>query len=271
MSKILLIDDDPQVNEVVKASLEMIGHAVATAEDPETAVQLCAAVKPDLTLVDYMLPNRSGLELMEDLERVHPDSLRCLATGMADFGLLKKALAAGAGSMLSKPYRLADLADLIELAVLLNQALKLESELPDHDSQRVSLICPADKAVDPAVVATLARFAKTHGADAVVGDRILPLIAVELMRNAATHGSADVPEATYRVELNDADDELNLTVGTSGPEFDWQKALARAQSGMQKGKAGGLQLVLALARRFGYGDGGRVAQVVVGKNLAGES
>lgn len=265
MSKILLIDDDPQVNEVVKASLEMMGHSVVAVDDPTLAIEACRISRPDLALVDYMLPNCSGLDLLRQIRDMHPRSLGCLATGMADFSLLRQALAAGAGSMLSKPYRLKDLADLVGLAALLDEALRCESGDVIHPVERVRLLCPATSSVNPSAVAELARFAKQCGAEAAVVERTLPLVAIELMKNAATHGSAGVPSAEYRVELDDAAGGLELTVVNQGPPFDWQKVLARAQTGMQKSRASGLQLVMALARDLTYRVGGREAHAIIAK------
>ena len=110
MSRILLIDDDPQINEVVKATLEMLGHDVTAVEDADQSSRVFSEFRPDLTLVDYSLPGRSGLDLLKELGKERPDAIRFLATGMADFGLLKQAVEAGASSMLCKPYRVSDLA-----------------------------------------------------------------------------------------------------------------------------------------------------------------
>lgn len=266
VSKILLIDDDPQVNEVVKASLELLGHTVVAVEDPAMALETCLAAQPDLTLVDYMLPNCSGLDLLRQIRQAYPRSLGCLATGMADFSLLKQALAAGAGSMLSKPYRLKDLADLVGLAALLDEALRLETvESQESSSPRVSMICHSDGAVDTTVVAALSRFAKTCAAETMVVERTLPLIAIELMKNAATHGSAGVPSPEYQVALDDAGDDLGLSVINHGAPFDWKKVLARAQTGIQKSRASGLQLVMALARELTYRNAGREARAIIAK------
>ena len=265
MSRILLIDDDPQVNEVVKASLEMMGHSVVAVEDPCIALETCLATQPDLTLVDYMLPNCSGLDLLRQIREALPHSLGCLATGMADFSLLKQALSAGAGSMLSKPYRLKDLADLVGLAVLLEESLRLESDGATPAVERVRLTCESDQAIDSGAVAALGRFAKTCAAEPMVIERTLPLIAIELMKNAATHGSAGLSSAHYQVALDDVGDNLELTVANQGAPFNWQKVLARAQTGMQKSRASGLQLVMALAREFTYRDGGREARAMIAK------
>ncbi|MDD5089065.1 MAG: ATP-binding protein, partial [bacterium] len=182
-----------------------------------------------------------------------------------DFGLLKQALSAGAGAMLSKPYRMKDLAELVSLAALLEKSLRLESEETTREAEPVRLWCPSGPTIDSFAVAALSRFAKSRAAEPIVVERTLPLIAIELMENAATHGSAGLSSARYQVMLDDAGDDLELTVTNQGVPFNWQKVLARAKTSMQKSRASGLQLIVALARELTYRDGGREARALIAK------
>ncbi|MFZ5434379.1 MAG: response regulator [Calditrichota bacterium] len=264
MSKILLIDDDNQINEVVKTSLEMLGHAVVTVDQAAHASEASRSVMPDITLVDYVMPGCSGLELLEQLRSEKPDRVHFLATGMADFHLLKQALRAGASSMLSKPYRITDLMELIDLAMLLEQSVQAESEPPVDMPEILSLICPSGPSIKAEDLAQLVQFARIHGTDPLIAGHNLPLIAVSLMKNAGIHGST-TDDSTYSVEMTDIGEKLRLTVVNSGPKFDWRKQLSRAQSIMEKSRASGLQIVLALADRFEYEDDGRIAKVCLRK------
>lgn len=264
MSRILLIDDDPQINEVVKATLELLGHTVAAVEDPGQSQKVFAEFHPDVTLVDYALPGQSGLELLHKLGESRPDAIRFLATGMSDFGLLTQALAAGATSMLCKPYRVTDLVGLIETATLLEAALQAEasSVMPERDE--LILSCPAKNAVQSSDLAQLVHFARAAGCDDDITSRRLPMIACELMRNAATHGSSGT-DADFTVTLRHHEQELELRVQSSGPAFAWEKAMARARAGMGKSRASGLQLVIALSDDLSYENNGRLAYAHIGK------
>jgi CheY-like chemotaxis protein len=258
MSRILLIDDDPQINEVVKATLELLGHTVAAVEDPGQSRKVFAEFHPNITLIDYALPGQSGLVLLHALGENHPDAIRFLATGMSDFGLLKQAMAAGASSMLCKPYRVADLVGLIETATLLEAALQAEASSIAPQCDELHLSCPAAGGVQSADLAQIVHFARSAGCDDDVAFRRLPVVACELMRNAATHGSSGTNDS-FAVELKNRKPDLDLHVQSSGPAFAWEKAIARARAGMGKSRAAGLQLVVALSDHINYDDDGRLA------------
>jgi CheY-like chemotaxis protein len=258
MSRVLLIDDDPQINEVVKAALEVNGHVVEAVEDADQTEQVFAEFQPNLTLVDYSLPGRSGLELVRVLGRDRPGAIRFLATGMADFGLLRQAVAAGASSMLCKPYRISDLAGLLETATLLEVAMAAEKASDVRASDNLRLECPAHEPVRSDDLARLMAFARVCGGDEDFALRRLPIVACELMRNAATHGSAGT-DSTFRVEVSNHWRNLQMRVRNSGPAFAWERAIARARVGINKSRASGLQLVLALTDELYYENEGRVA------------
>ena len=268
MSRILLIDDDPQINEVVTATLELLGHTVVALENPALCRNTFAEFKPDVTLVDFALPGKSGLELLQELGENHPDAIRFLATGMSDFGLLKQAMAAGATSMLCKPYRVADLVGLIETASLLEAALQAETTAIEPESCELHLSCRAKDLVQSADLAQLIRFARAHGCDDDMVCRRLPVVACELMRNAAMHGSMGMDD-NFSIDLKNRDVTLDLQIRSPGPGFAWEKALARARSGMGKSRASGLQLAVALSDHLNYEDDGCLACAQFKKLAAG--
>jgi two-component system phosphate regulon response regulator PhoB len=69
MPKILIVDDEPAIREMVKFSLESAGFEVAEAGYADQARDQIADNRPDLMLLDWMLPGRSGLELALELRR----------------------------------------------------------------------------------------------------------------------------------------------------------------------------------------------------------
>ncbi len=63
MARILVVDDDPQIVRLVRSYLEQDGFSVLTAGDGDTALHLLRAERPDLMVLDLMLPQRDGLEV----------------------------------------------------------------------------------------------------------------------------------------------------------------------------------------------------------------
>ncbi len=71
MARILVVDDEPHIVEVVRAYLERDGHAVRTAADGPAAVAAARAWRPEVVVLDVMLPGLSGFDVLRDL-RSHP-------------------------------------------------------------------------------------------------------------------------------------------------------------------------------------------------------
>ena len=67
--RVLIVDDEPAVREMLTVALEMAGFEVREADSAQTALSEVTARIPDLMLVDWMMPNVSGLELCRRLRR----------------------------------------------------------------------------------------------------------------------------------------------------------------------------------------------------------
>lgn len=68
MAKILVVDDEPNIREVVGLYLRQDGHAVVVAADDEEALRLYRQARPDLVVLDLMLPGLSGLEVCRRIQ-----------------------------------------------------------------------------------------------------------------------------------------------------------------------------------------------------------
>ena len=68
MAKILLVDDDPLLVRMYQRKLENDGYTVATADDGDVALNQVAASKPDLILLDIMMPKVNGLQVLSKLK-----------------------------------------------------------------------------------------------------------------------------------------------------------------------------------------------------------
>lgn len=103
---ILLVDDEPHVLEVLRVTLEDLGFALLEAEDGPRALQIARDQKPDLVILDVMLPSMSGLEVCRalhearDTERI-PVILLTARNGEEDE---KAGYEAGADRYLTKPF-----------------------------------------------------------------------------------------------------------------------------------------------------------------------
>ena len=105
-ARILMIDDEPLMIEVVKAFLEEAGYGeVIGCDDPTMAFSVIAAERPDALLLDLMMPGISGFDVLEKVRAT--ESLRYLPvivlTAASDAATKLKVLGLGATDFLSKP------------------------------------------------------------------------------------------------------------------------------------------------------------------------
>ncbi|MCX3061689.1 response regulator transcription factor [Streptomyces beihaiensis] len=101
--RVLVVDDDPTVAEVVAGYLDRSGYAVARAADGPTALARAAARRPDLVVLDLMLPGMDGLEVCRRLRAEGPVPVIMLtARGDEDDRIL--GLEVGADDYVTKPF-----------------------------------------------------------------------------------------------------------------------------------------------------------------------
>jgi signal transduction histidine kinase len=104
-ASILIVDDDPIVRTLMRASLQADGFKVSEAADGQEACRLCAAFVPDLMVVDVVMPGMDGFELCREMRR-RPESAYIpilMATGLDDVPSITQAYEAGATDFIAKP------------------------------------------------------------------------------------------------------------------------------------------------------------------------
>lgn len=107
--KILLADDDLEVQDIAKAILSKEGYEVIIAKDGNEALDLAKVHKPDLIILDYLMPGLNGLETCQTLKK--DNDLKNIPVLMitAYPGEKERSLSAGAVDFLTKPVEKADL------------------------------------------------------------------------------------------------------------------------------------------------------------------
>lgn len=65
MKKVLIVDDESKIRELVRINLELVGYSCEEAEDGEIAIQKLTSFKPNLVLLDIMMPGKNGFEVLE--------------------------------------------------------------------------------------------------------------------------------------------------------------------------------------------------------------
>ncbi len=108
MAKILSVDDEPQLRDMVKQMLERDGHQVTTAKEGGDALQKLSEQHFDLMILDMLMPGKDGIETTMEARKLYPH-LKILAVSggrraiSANFNLSSATLM-GATAMLEKPF-----------------------------------------------------------------------------------------------------------------------------------------------------------------------
>ncbi|MEO5595420.1 MAG: response regulator transcription factor [Chitinophagaceae bacterium] len=103
--KILIADDEPDILEILHYNLKLEGYEVYTAKDGDDALVKAKQLKPDLIILDIMMPKKTGVEVCSIL-RTQPafkDTLIIFLTALSDESSQIKGLDTGADDYVSKP------------------------------------------------------------------------------------------------------------------------------------------------------------------------
>ncbi|MGD2271847.1 MAG: response regulator [Desulfobacterales bacterium] len=101
--KIVLIDDEQDIRDVMTITLEDAGCKVSAAPDGERGLQLCEEVSPQIVITDIRMPGMDGIQVLEALKRMHPDIEVIVATAFGDMDLAIRALQLDASDFITKP------------------------------------------------------------------------------------------------------------------------------------------------------------------------
>ncbi len=104
MARILVVDDEQHIVDVVRAYLAREGHDVSTALDGETAVRMAREAAPDLIVLDVMLPKRSGFDVLRDLRADGPSPAVIMLTARDEVIDRVAGLEIGADDYVTKPF-----------------------------------------------------------------------------------------------------------------------------------------------------------------------
>ena len=106
MTRLIVADDAPFIREIVRAIVAKIGgiSLVGEAVNGEEAVELALKLKPDVILMDIIMPKKSGIEATKEIIKALPET-RIIAFSTADQEtMVMRALEAGCCSFMEKPF-----------------------------------------------------------------------------------------------------------------------------------------------------------------------
>ncbi len=170
MGSIIVVDDDPYVLKSISLLLTKRGFNIIGCSNADEAISRLQKNKIDVVLTDIMMPDISGIELLEIIHKTNPDIPVILITGFADLDKAIEAIKKGAFDFITKPYESDYLIHSIKKAINYYRLLKMEADykqiLEELNSEVETLISErtmglmamavADKIRNPAITIALA-------------------------------------------------------------------------------------------------------------------
>ena len=117
MSKILVVDDEAQICKLLKNFLELKDYDVITASSGKEALEKIKE-KPDIVLLDVMMPDMNGLQVLRKVKEIAPSIEVVMVTGLADQDIAIESLKKGAFDYITKPIDFNHLEDVIGIKII---------------------------------------------------------------------------------------------------------------------------------------------------------
>jgi len=104
VTKILVVDDEAEIRSLLGAILQSKGYQAVAAEDGAAALQQIPRERPDVILLDLMMPRMSGMDALPEIKRLDPEMPVIICTAHADLATAVQAMKLGAYDYLTKPF-----------------------------------------------------------------------------------------------------------------------------------------------------------------------
>ncbi len=183
MGKILVVDDDPALQQVIENALAREGHSLLRTTDGKKGMELLAREKIDLAIIDYVTPGMDGLEFLEQARGDHPDLKAIVITASGTPEAVLGALRKKVCDFLVKPFGVADLRAAVSAALTENSAPEIE--VISAEPHWVQLRVPCDLAAVPILQKLLTQLKADLPEDT---REAIAYTFREMLNNAIEHG-----------------------------------------------------------------------------------
>ena len=102
--KVLIVDDNSMMRDVLRMFLEQFKHeVVGEAEDGKSAVKAFAELRPELVLLDLVMPGTTGLEVLDNIRKLDPAAKVIIVSAVEQPEITRQVIEHGAAAILQKP------------------------------------------------------------------------------------------------------------------------------------------------------------------------
>ncbi|MEK8035698.1 MAG: response regulator [candidate division NC10 bacterium] len=115
--KVLVVDDELEVRQILQEFLAHRGYEVYAAESGPEALNALDTFKPDVVLLDVLMPGMDGVETLKRMVALQPTLPVIMVTANADVGITSRLLGLGAADYIPKPFDLEYLDQAVSIQV----------------------------------------------------------------------------------------------------------------------------------------------------------
>src|SRR5688572_22860495 len=112
--RVLVVDDEKFIRDIIADFLGMEGYIVRTAEDGSSAVSELSRARYDMVISDLKMPKMGGLELLKEVSKAHPDTLTVIMTGFGTVETAIDAMKRGAYDYILKPFKVEEIVHIVQ-------------------------------------------------------------------------------------------------------------------------------------------------------------
>jgi two-component system, NtrC family, response regulator PilR len=134
--RVLIVDDEPDIRELLEITLLRMGLETRSAEDYSSATRMLQEESFNLCLTDMKLPDGDGIALVEYIQQHHPNTPSAVITAHGSIDLAIKAMKSGAFDFVSKPVSLETLRNLVDKALTLPSGPQ-QAQISSSDRYRI--------------------------------------------------------------------------------------------------------------------------------------
>ena len=109
----IVLEDDPETNELMSDALENFFKKVYSAFEGETALEQYKKHQPDVIFIDIILPGKSGLEIAEEIKAINPKQIIIIVSASDDMGDITRAVELMVNNFIRKPIDVDKLIDVL--------------------------------------------------------------------------------------------------------------------------------------------------------------
>jgi len=150
---ILVVDDDPYIQEALGDRLESLGYSVTRASDGKQALEFIDRQDPQMIFLDIEMPGMKGIDVLKEIRKREKDFPVVMITAYGSIDLAVEAMKEGAYDFIPKPFKAGHIAAVVNKAIERQRLRREKAVLSEEVDKRYRLVAGSGAKLDAAVVA----------------------------------------------------------------------------------------------------------------------